>query len=219
MLIEDEYEISNLIKEYLTEKNFNVWCYSSGAEALKTLRKNQPDLLIVDLGLPDLRGESICIECKKNYPQLPIIILTGDSQPMSVVNLLNLGADDYITKPFNLDELVARIQARLRANKMETSNILQVDDLVLNNETLEVKRQESSIDLTAKEFELLRYLMINKNYIVSRDKILNRIWGFAPEVETRIVDVHIGKLRKKIDQDYEKKLIHSVRGFGYKIVD
>jgi DNA-binding response OmpR family regulator len=130
-----------------------------------------------------------------------------------------LGADDYVTKPFVADELLARITARLRNQSSVKDNKLVVGDLVLDNKTFEVQRGETSIQLTPQEFKLLEYLMNNKGRILTREMILNRVWLYSPDIETRVVDVYMGYLRKKIDQDFDKKLLHSVRGFGYMIKD
>jgi DNA-binding response OmpR family regulator len=134
-----------------------------------------------------------------------------------VVAGLNLGADDYVTKPFVADELLARISARLRNQNSAKDNKLKVDGLALDNKTFEVEREGKQIQLTPQEFKLLEYLMNNQGRILTREMILNRVWLYSPDIETRVVDVYMGYLRKKIDQDFEKKLLHSVRGFGYMI--
>jgi DNA-binding response OmpR family regulator len=221
VIIEDNKELIDFIKEYLENHGeFNVDGYTSGVEALKILKNSKPDLTIVDLGLNDIRGETICEELRKEHPSLPIIVLTGDKSHESVIHSLNAGADDYITKPFNAEELLARINARLRAvNGEPTSRILTSADLELNLDTLEVQRAGKKIDLTAKEFELLKFLLMNKSRILSREKILDTVWGFSPLVETRVVDVHVGKLRKKVESGFKTTLIETVRGFGYKMGD
>ena len=174
--------------------------------------------MILDLGLPNMSGEAVCMEVRKKYPDLPVIILTAKDSINDIVNGLNLGADDYMTKPFVADELLARIKARLRAKGNGDSKLV-VGDLELDNQSLEVKRSGSDIQLTPQEFKLLQYLMSNKGRILTREMILNRVWLYSPEIETRVVDVYMGYLRKKIDSEYEKKLLHSVRGFGYMIKD
>src|SRR5690606_4404143 len=146
------------------------------------------------------------------------IMLTAHQEQTDVVKGLSLGADDYLAKPFEGQELLARVKARLR-NRGVDGKSLQVADLVLNTETMQVHRGEREIQLTPQEFRLLEYLMLNANRVLSRDMILSRIWQTTPDIETRVVDVYIGYLRKKIDKGEGAKLIQSVRGFGYSLRD
>lgn len=216
LVIEDDMGLQTYLKDLLLEHDFVVHAASDGLVALTMLKKTEPDLVVLDLGLPNLSGETVCQEIKKKYPQLPVIILTARDAVADKVRGLNLGADDYITKPFASEEFIARIQARLR--KTDTADeILKVDNLELNTKALEVKREGKVIQLTPKEFHLLQYLMNNKGRILTREMILNRIWLSSPDIETRVVDVYMGYLRKKVDTDYKKQLIHSIRGFGYTI--
>lgn len=216
LIVEDENDLQTYLKDLLLDNGFSVQIASDGVSALTTLKKSEPDLVVLDLGLPNISGETVCLEIRKKYPDLPVIILTARDQSSDVVRGLNLGADDYITKPFDSEILLARIQARLRKGLGDSSN-LKISDLELDSKTLEVKRTGKSISLTPKEFQLLQYLMNNKGRILTREMILNRIWLYSPEIETRVVDVYIGYLRKKIDSEHKKKLLHSVRGFGYTI--
>jgi DNA-binding response OmpR family regulator len=158
----------------------------------------------------------VVTEVRKKYPELPVIILTARDTTSDIVHGLQLGADDYITKPFAGEILLARIQARLRSKDGDNA-VLKVGDLELNTKTLEVTREGNVIQLSHKEFQLLQYLMNNKGRVLTREMILNRIWLYSSHIETRVVDVYMGYLRKKIDSDYDHKLIHSVRGFGYMI--
>ncbi|MBI4226374.1 response regulator transcription factor [Candidatus Roizmanbacteria bacterium] len=217
LVIEDDVEMQNYLKEYLKEHDFYVKTAGTATVALQLFSKSEPDLVVLDLGLPDMSGEFLCSELRKKNPQLPIIILTARDTPRDIVKGLNLGADDYVAKPFNADELLARIKARLRKN--EGGGTYIITDLELNSETLEVKRGHKPIKLTPQEFRLLEYLMNNKGRVLSRDMILNRLWLSSSDVDTRVVDVYIGYLRKKIDKGFRKKLIHSIRGFGYTIKD
>lgn len=216
LVVEDEGDLQTYLKELLLDNGYSVQTSSDGATALSQLKKSEPDLVILDLGLPSISGETVCLEIRKKYPNLPIIILTARDTTNDVVHGLNLGADDYVTKPFESDILLARIQARLRKGQNLDSK-LKIADLELNSKTLEVKRGEQQITLTPKEFQLLQYLMSNRGRILTREMILNRIWLYSPEIETRVVDVYMGYLRKKIDSGHNKKLLHSVRGFGYTI--
>ncbi len=218
LVVEDDIGLSKYLKELLLDNGYFVQTSADGVQALNALQKNLPDLMILDLGLPNMSGEAVCMEVRKKYPDLPVIILTAKDSINDIVNGLNLGADDYMTKPFVADELLARIKARLRAKGQGDSKLV-VGDLELDNQSLEVKRSGSDIQLTPQEFKLLQYLMSNKGRILTREMILNRVWLYSPEIETRVVDVYMGYLRKKIDSEYEKKLLHSVRGFGYMIKD
>ena len=218
LIIEDDASLQNYLKELLIENGYSVQVSSDGVEALTLLKKIEPDLVILDLGLPNMSGESVCQEIRKNYPTLRIIILTAKDSVTDIVQGLNLGADDYITKPFVADELVARIKARRRRQGVDDGKLV-VGDLELDSKTLEVKRDGQLIQLTPQEFKLLQYLMSNKGRILTREMILNRVWLYAPDVETRVVDVYVGYLRKKIDQGYSEKIIRSVRGFGYMVKD
>jgi DNA-binding response OmpR family regulator len=218
LVVEDDNGLNKYLKELLLDNGFFVQTVTDGVQALNALQKNLPDIMILDLGLPNMSGESVCMEVRKKYPELPVIILTAKDSINDIVNGLNLGADDYMTKPFVADELLARIKARLRT-KGPSDNKLIVGDLELDNQSLTVKRGEIEIQLTPQEFKLLQYLMSNKGRILTREMILNRVWLYSPEIETRVVDVYMGYLRKKIDSEFEKKLLHSVRGFGYMIKD
>jgi DNA-binding response OmpR family regulator len=218
LIIEDDSGVQTYVKEFLLENNYSVQVASDGVTGLNSIQKLPPDLVILDLGLPNMTGEEVCLEIRKKYPKLPVIIFTAKDSVSDIVAGLNLGADDYITKPFIPEELLARIKARLR-QKGEADGKLKVDDLELDGETFEVTRDGKAIHLTPQEFKLLQYLMNNKGRVLTREMILNRVWLYSTDIETRVVDVYMGYLRKKIDEDFTKKLIHSVRGFGYMIKD
>lgn len=216
LVVEDDKGLQKYLRELLLDNGYAVQIASDGIIALDNLAKTQPDLVVLDLGLPNMSGETVCLEVRKKYKDLPVIILTARDSISDIVQGLNLGADDYITKPFVADEFLARIKARFR-RQGETDTTLKVSDLELNNKTLEVRREGKIIQLTPQEFKLLQYLMTNKGRILTREMILNRIWLYSSDVETRVVDVYMGYLRKKIDSNYSKKLLHSIRGFGYVI--
>lgn len=213
VVVEDDKGIQKYLKELLLDNGYAVKTASDGNEALEIVKKTQPDLVLLDLNLPNVRGESVCLEIRKNYPGVRVIVLTAKDTTNDIIQGLNLGADDYITKPFVANELLARIQARLRHTANDAK--FKISDLELDNNTLEVKRSGKLIKLTPQEFKLLQYLMNNKGRILTRDMILNRIWPSSYDIETRVVDVYMGYLRKKIDHGHKKKLIHSARGFGY----
>lgn len=212
LIAEDDISILEGIKSFLVENNFMVDAVTDGAAALDSVKKHQPDLVILDLGLPKITGESVCREIKKMYPTLPVIILTAKNQTEDVVSGFKLGADDYIGKPFELAELMARISVRLRG---ETTSIIEIDDLMLDPQAVRVTRGGKEVQLTPHEFKLLHYLLINKGKVLTREMILNRVWQYSLDVDSRVVDVYVGYLRKKIDGSSTKKLISSVRGFGY----
>ncbi|MBI2596610.1 response regulator transcription factor [Candidatus Daviesbacteria bacterium] len=216
LIAEDDIGIQKYLKELLLDNQYSVQVVYDGISALNSIAKLPPDLIILDLGLPNMSGESVCQEVRKKYPHLPIIILTAKDSVSDIVQGLNLGADDYITKPFVAEELLARIKARLRSNG-EAETKLKVGNLELDDKTLEVKRGGKPIQLTPQEFKLLEYLMRNKGRILTREMILNRVWLYSQDIETRVVDVYMGYLRKKIDGESKKKLLNSVRGFGYMI--
>ncbi len=218
LVVEDDAGIRKYLKELLLENGYAVQTASNGLAALDLIEKTQPNLVIVDLGLPDISGESIINDIRKNNVESAIVVLTGRDAVSDVVQGLDIGADDYITKPFTAEELLARVRARLR-QRGEKDSKLTVDDLELDTRTMEVKRAGELISLTPQEFKLLEYLMSNREHVLTREMILNRIWVYSPDVETRVVDVYIGYLRKKVDSKAKKKLIHSVRGFGYVLKD
>lgn len=216
LIVEDDPGVQKYLKELLLDNGYSVQIASDGIEALESIQKSQPDLVILDLGLPKLTGEAVVTEIRKNYPNLRVVILSAKDTLNDIIQGLNLGADDYLTKPFVADELLARVKAHLKRIGSGDNKIV-IDDLELNNQTMEVKRGGKDIQLTPQEFKLLQYLMNNKGQILTREMILNRIWLYSPDIETRVVDVYMGYLRKKIDKNYPKKLLHSVRGFGYVI--
>lgn len=216
LIVEDDSGLQKYLKELLLDNGYSTQVASDGVQALNSVQKLPPDLILLDLGLPNMSGEAVCAEIRKKYPDVKVIILTAKDGIADIVQGLNLGADDYITKPFVADELLARIKARLR-NQDGNDSKLTVGDLELDTKTLEVKRSDILIQLTPQEFKLLQYLMSNRGRILTREMILNRVWLYSPDIETRVVDVYMGYLRKKVDQGTEKKLLHSVRGFGYMI--
>lgn len=216
LVVEDDNDLRDYLKEVLLDNGYSVQVASNGAQALNLIQKYPPDLIVLDLGLPNMSGETVCLEVRKKHSNILVLILTARDDTSDIVKGLNIGADDYMTKPFNTDELLARIHARLRYLD-GTDEKLKIADLELDNKRLEVKRGKKLIRLTPTEFKLLQYLMNNKEHILTREMILNRIWFYSEDIETRVVDVYMGYLRKKIDTGYKKKLIHSVRGFGYTI--
>lgn len=216
LVIEDDNSTRSFLENILTDQGYIVKSTPKGTSGLQILNEITPDLVLLDLELPDINGESVCAQIKKQFANLPVIMLTAKNSLNAKIQGFDLGADDYVTKPFETEELLVRIKARLRQKNISNS-ILKIGDLELDSEKIEVKRAGEIINLTPREFELLQYLMQNSGKVISRDMILNKIWAYSFEVESRVVDVYMGYLRKKIDRDHKDKLIKSVRGFGYTI--
>lgn len=223
IVIEDDADLLQYLQDTLKNKGeYDVTGFQSGTEAITYFKKNRPNLVTLDLNLIDVRGETVLKAIREMYSDLPVIILTGEQAPETLVANFNLGADDYVVKPFNADELLARISARLRSSQNGiASNVLTAKNISLNLETFDLQKNENKIPLTGKEFELLKYLLINKNRVCTREKILFSVWGYNSEVDTRVVDVFVGKLRKKLKgiNEREDYIIESVWGYGYKIED
>ena len=213
VVVEDDTDLSRYLEELLTAQRYVVHPVQQGVRALNLIEQVNPNLVLLDLTLPDIAGESVCTEIKKLNPQLPVIMLTAKDQDEEIVNGLNLGADDYITKPFRSEELLARIHARLRETPKDV--IIRIADLEINTDTFEVKREGKLIPLTRTEYTLLHYLALNQGKVLTREMVLSNVWSYTPDVESRVVDVYVGYLRRKIDKNYPLKLIVSVRGFGY----
>ena len=216
LVVEDDKDLREYLKDMLMTNNFLVEMAADGASALGYIKKVEPDLVILDLGLPDIDGKSVCVEIKKTYPDLPVLILTARHSTADIVSGLNLGADDYVSKPFVGEELMARIKARLR-DKENGKSVLKVADLKLDSSKMIVERSGQQVSLTKTEFDLLHFLMKNSGRVLTRETILNKIWLYSPDIESRVVDVYVGYLRKKIDKGRPNKLIQSIRGFGYTI--
>jgi len=226
LIVEDEKDIAGLIKHTL-ERSADaeadvVW---SGDAALKAMSERPPDLLILDLNLPVLNGMEICriVRSRSDLRSIPVIMLTARTGEDDRVSGLELGADDYITKPFSLRELTARVRAVLRrtatpaATDRPLANTYRDTHLVADFDAVAVAVDGAAIRLTRREFELLRYLVQNKNRVISRDRLLERVWGYERLIETRSVDVHVGRLRSKLRS--AGRQIETVVGLGYRFVD
>jgi len=218
LLIEDDEKLLKSIKEGLKQFDFRVDMATDGEEGLYLASNNKYDVLVVDWMLPNLSGIELLKQLRKNNISTPALILTAKGDVEDKVEGLSV-ADDYLTKPFDFEELVARIKALYRRSKNINDNVLKIADLELNPDTKEVKRGNKHIDLTAKQFELLKYLMINKNKIVTPEMIAENLWELGDEINSNVINVYISHIRKKIDKDYDKKLIKTIRGMGFKISD
>ena len=213
-LVEDDKSIRNLVEYALREKGYEVCGFSDGSNIVEKVRDNNIDLLILDIMLPEKDGLSILKEIR-GFSNLPVIMLTARTDEFDKVTGLDLGADDYITKPFSILELISRVKAVLRRSKKKDKDDLTYKEISLNTSKRRVKVLDEKIDLTYKEFEMLLLLMSNVGNVISREDFLLKIWVYDYEGETRTVDVHIASLRSKL-KDYGK-YIHTVRNLGYKL--
>ena len=216
-MVEDDHSITSFVEPELERRNFSVRCAYDGQEALDEVEKFRPELVVLDIMLPILDGVGVLNRIRQSGNRVPVIMLTARDTTLDKVHSLNRGADDYLTKPFDIEELVARIQALLR--RVEGEEILRVGDLEVNTATREVRRGEREIELTTREYELLEFMAKNPKRVLSRDFLLSRVWDQEFGISTNVVEVYVGYLRKKIDTDGERKLIHTVRGSGYALKD
>lgn len=219
LIIEDEHRIANAIKEGLEQERYAVDIAFDGQEGFDLATLEDYDLIILDLMLPKMDGLTICRELRKAKNHTPILILTAKGQISDKVNGLDMGADDYMTKPFSFEELLARIRAIIRRPKKSLDSILTVEDLKLDPNLYMVSRSGKKIVLTHKEFSLLEYLMRNSGKILTKEQIISHVWNYDSDILPNTVEVYIKFLRNKIDKVFKNKkpLIHTVRGFGYQI--
>ncbi|MDY0321401.1 MAG: response regulator transcription factor [Arcobacteraceae bacterium] len=218
LLVEDDIKIASFLKKGLEEEYYYVDVSHDGEEAIYLASVNEYDLIILDIMLPSKDGYEVCKHLRANKISTPIIMLSAKSTIEDKVTFLNLGADDYLTKPFSFDELIARIKVQLR-KKNQIDNILKVADLELNLTTKTVTRAGNKINLTAKEYGILEYLMRNKNIIVSEDTLKNSIQTLNDEANSNVLNVYIYRLRTKIDKNYDLKIIKTYRNLGFKVSD
>lgn len=218
LIIEDEKDIASFIKKGLQAVHFSVDTALNGKDGIYLALTNDYDLALLDMRLPDIYGLEVFKKIREVKPNLPVIFLTVENEVTKKVEAFELGASDYITKPFAIEELIARIRALLnRRNDIVSGNKLKIGDLEMDIKTHEVKRGERKIDLRHREFDLLEYLMRNPNVVLTRSMILEHVWDMNVDPFTNTVDVHVRYLRKKIDEGFKIKLIKTVHGSGYKI--
>ena len=216
LLVEDERKIASFIKRGLREEHYLVDIAYDGEKAHFLASVNPYDLVILDLMLPDKSGVVLCGELRKGGMDSPILMLTAKDTVKDKITGLNAGADDYLTKPFAFDELLARVRVLLRRKKPGITTALKVADLELNQLTRKVARSGKEIPLTAKEYSLLEYMMLNANTVITRTMISEHVWNENFDSFTNVIDVYVNYLRNKIDKKpFGKKLIHTVRGTGY----
>ena len=215
LIAEDEKTLNATLKKRLEEQSYSVDACLDGQEALDYLDSAEYDVVLLDIMMPKKSGLEVLRALRKKGRQKPVLLLTAKDSIEDRVDGLDAGADDYLVKPFAFEELMARIRVMLRKKSGQSSNLLSVGDLTLDLGTHTVVRDGQPISLSSREFALLRYLVMNQGMILSRDQIEQHIWNYDYEGSSNMIDVYIRYLRKKIDDPFEKKLIHTVRGAGY----
>ncbi|MEQ9001157.1 MAG: response regulator transcription factor [Coleofasciculus sp. B1-GNL1-01] len=215
LVVEDEAKLAKFIELELQYEGYQVSVAPDGFAGLVKARESQPDLLILDWMLPGVSGLEICRRLRSTGDKVPILLLTAKDEVSDRVAGLDAGADDYVVKPFSVEELLARVRAHLRRNQEEDPDTLQFADLSLNHSTREVYRGDRLIELTAKEFDLLDYLISHPRQVLTRDQILERVWGYDFMGDSNIIEVYVRYLRLKLEANGEKRLVQTVRGVGY----
>ena len=220
LLVEDDTGIARFVKQGLSEKSFSVDVAADGEEGIHAALRMKYDLIVLDILLPKMDGKEVLKKVRSMGIQTPVIFLTAKDSESDIIHGLNLGADDYVTKPFSFNELLARIQAIIRRDKAVTySSRLQMANLILEPDGHRVFREKTKIELTPKEYVLLEFFMRHPGQIVTRTMISEKVWDYHFDTSTNIIDVHVSHLRNKIDKDFEPKLLHTVKGVGYVLED
>ncbi|PJI10493.1 MULTISPECIES: response regulator transcription factor [Clostridium] len=214
LLVEDEKQMSMFIEMELTHEGYVVDTAYDGRNALEKAEKGDYNLILLDIMIPGLNGIEVCRRVRK-FSEVPIIMLTAKSDVPDKVLGLDVGANDYMTKPFEIEELFARV--RVYERNTISKDAIKIKDVVMNDKTHEVLREGKRIELTKKEYDILKMLMTNKNVVLTREQMIERLWGYDYEGDTNVVDVFIRYLRSKIDDGFQDKLINTVRGVGYVI--
>ena len=219
LLIEDEPRVSDFINRGLRAENHGVTVAASGSEGIELAKTGEFDVIVLDLMLPDMHGYDVCQKLRAGGDRTPILMLTAMDTLEDKIKGIKIGADDYLAKPFDFDELLVRLEALVRRSRHfePTSNVLKVADLVLDRELIEVSRGGEPIKLTAKELAILELLMAAPGRVFSRTRILNQVWGYSEDPLTNVVDVYIARLRRKIDSPGREPLLETVRGHGYRL--
>lgn len=215
LLIEDEIKLARFIELELNSEGYRITVAHDGMAGLTLARESTPDLVILDWMLPGLTGVEVCRRLRTTGNKVPVIMLTARDEVQDRVAGLNAGADDYVVKPFSIEELLARVRAHLRRQQEDDQDVLQFADLSLNRRTREVFRGQRAIELTVKEFDLLEYLLSHPRQVYARDQILEHVWGYDFIGDSNIIEVYIRYLRLKLEENNEKRLIQTVRGVGY----
>lgn len=217
LLVEDEVKLARFVELELSYEGYQVSVAHDGLAGLTLAREKNPDLVILDWLLPGLPGLEVCRRLRSTGNKVPIILLTAKDEVSDRVAGLDAGADDYVVKPFSVEELLARVRAHLRRTQEDDADLLQFEDLSLNRRTREVFRGSRIIELTAKEFDLLEYLLTYPRQVITRDRILEQVWGYDFMGDSNIIEVYIRYLRLKLEENNEKRLIQTVRGVGYSL--
>nr|MDF9459256.1 response regulator transcription factor [Bacillus pumilus] len=218
LVVEDEKKIARVLSLELEYEGYEVTVKETGMDGLQALEEESFDLVSLDVMLPELSGLEVLRRVRKTNTATPIILITARGSVPDKVSGLDLGANDYITKPFDIEELLARIRARLRLNikaQEEKETELSIADLTVNEKTRDIQRAGQMLELTPREYDLLVHLLKHQRQVLTRDQLLTAVWGFDYFGDTNVVDVYIRYLRKKVDYPFEKQLIHTVRGVGY----
>jgi DNA-binding response OmpR family regulator len=214
LIVEDDVEIADVLRRSLRNEGYEVRTSADGVDALDVAAGFVPDLVVLDLGLPRLDGIEVCRRLREDG-DVPILMLTARAETEDRVTGLDSGADDYLAKPFERQELLARIRALLRRRPPRGTASMGVGDLTLNPDSREVHRGERELELTNREFELLEFLMRNERLVVSRERLLDEVWGYDPMAATNTIDVFVSNLRRKLEAGGEPRLLHTKRGAGY----
>jgi len=217
LVVEDEKKVADFIKKGLEEEHYAVDTAYDGETGLYLAEVNDYDLVVLDLMIPKIDGWEVLSRIRGKKDNVPILILTAKDGVEDIVRGLDSGCDDYLTKPFAFAEFLARVRALLRREKVEKEPVLQVGDLTLSLVTHRVTRGEKEIELTSKEYALLEYMMRNPDKVLTRAMISEHVWDYHFDSMTNVIDVYVNYLRKKIDKDFDTKLIHTIRGVGYMI--
>ncbi|MEA5596743.1 response regulator transcription factor [Rivularia sp. UHCC 0363] len=216
ILVEDEIKLAQFLEMELNSKGYSVSIANDGVTGLILLRESSPDIAIFDWMLPGLSGVELCRHLRAMGSKIPIILLTAKDEVTSRVMGLDAGADDYVVKPFNIEELLARIRAHLRRHiEQDNRHLLIFEDLTLNCQSRQVFRGDRAIELTVKEFDLLEYLMSNPRQVFTKNQILEQVWGYDFVGDSNVIEVYVRYVRLKLEESKEKRLIYTVRGVGY----
>lgn len=220
LVLEDEKQYARYIELELIHEGYEVVVSYNGIEGIETAKNNEIDLMLLDINLPGMSGMEVCKRIRQ-FSSVPIIMVTSRDETIDKVMGLDLGANDYVTKPFVIDEFLARIRAAIRKSDIikKESKKLKINDLIVDTLKRKVTRGNQSIDLTKREYDLLEYLAINNGIVLTRDRIIENVWGYDYEGDINVVDVYIKYLRSKVDESFETKLIHTIRGVGYMIME
>lgn len=214
LVLDDDEQIRATLRRALLYGGYDVSLAATGEEALQRALDSQPDLAVLDIMLPGIDGLEVCRRLREDRPELPIILLTARDSVQDRVEGLDIGADDYVVKPFAMEELLARVRAHLR-HGVQAGQVLHYADLTLDTGTREAKRGEREIQLSTTQYELLRLFLNNPRQVLTRDLIMDRVWGYDFEGESNVLEVYISQIRHKLEEGGESRLIHTVRGAGY----